>query len=257
MGKVNEQQKVQRVGLKKLNNEGSLMEIIEYHNAKKVIIRFEDTGYTKEIHWNEFIKGKVKNPYFKRVFGKGYLGVGKYKTRINGKKTKQYSVWFNMLKRVYDLENYIKQPTYKDCVVCEEWLNFQNFAKWYDENYYEINNEVMCLDKDILIKGNKTYSPDTCVLVPKSINSLFVNNDADRGKLAIGVTICKGKYMAQCSYGNTKSIYLGLFNTEREAFNSYKIYKEKVIKSVANKYKGKIPNALYNAMIKYEVEITD
>ena len=42
-----------------------------------------------------------------------------------------------------------------------------------------------------------------------------------------------------------------------EAFKSYKTFKEKYIKQVADEYKDKIPKKLYDAMYRYEVEITD
>ena len=80
----------------------------------------------------------------------------------------------------------------------DEWLNFQNFAEWYEKNYYEIPGEIMCLDKDILIKRNKTYSPETCVFVSNRINNLFVKNDYNRGEYPIGVNLYKrtNKYRA-------------------------------------------------------------
>jgi hypothetical protein len=145
-------------------------------------------------------------------------------------------------------------------VVCEDWLNFQNFASWYDENYYEIDGEKMQLDKDILIKGNKVYSSNTCVFTPKRINNLFTKRDFDRGKLPIGVCIDKQnskKYMAQSNGIDGKRKTLGYFDKPLEAFNTYKVFKEKLIKQIAESYKGRIPNNLYESMIRYEVEITD
>jgi hypothetical protein len=143
--------------------------------------------------------------------------------------------------------------------VSEEWLNFQNFAKWYDKNYYEINGEKMEIDKDILVKRNKIYSPETCVFVPKRINLLFVKKDATRGDLPIGVCFFKRdkKYQVNCKDENGKDIYLSRYNNIEEAFEVYKEFKESVIKKVANEYKGKIPANLYNALINYKVEITD
>jgi len=52
-------------------------------------------------------------------------------------------------------------------------------------------------------------------------------------------------------------IYLGTFKTPKEAFDVYKIHKETLIKQIADKYKDQIPQKLYDAMYKYEVEITD
>ena len=58
-----------------------------------------------------------------------------------------------------------------------------------------------------------------------------------------------------------KSVYLGTYNSEEEAFQVYKKYKEKVIKEIINSYEGKIPEPHYSrlreAMYNYEVEIDD
>ena len=117
----------------------------------------------------------------------------------------------------------------------------------------------MQLDKDILIKGNKVYSPETCVFVPQNINELFVKRNIDRGIYPIGVHLNKlnNKYIAQCAQGQGKIINLGCFNAPKEAFNVYKLFKEDIIKQIADKYKILIPQKLYNAMYEYEVEITD
>jgi hypothetical protein len=150
-------------------------------------------------------------------------------------------------------------PTYKDCSVCDEWLNFQNFAAWYDKNYYEVTGERMDLDKDILVKGNKIYSPDTCAFVPHSINGLFVKNNARRGNLPIGVSYEKknSKFKAKCNNGKKKAIGIGHFNTSKEAFLAYKEFKENLIKRIAFEYKEKIPSVIFNALLNYEVEETD
>ena len=121
----------------------------------------------------------------------------------------------------------------------------------------------MELDKDILFKGNKIYSPNTCVFVNKTINCLFTKSNKIRGDLPIGVKLGKNnKYVSQYSYYDfikKKKIKkgLGYYNTIEEAFNSYKIAKENNIKRVADYYKEKIPKKLYEAMYNYKVEITD
>jgi len=117
----------------------------------------------------------------------------------------------------------------------------------------------MCLDKDILYKGNKIYSHDTCVFVPQSINLLFTKSDRVRGDLPIGVTYRKRsrKFEVKCCDGTKKRIFLGSYNTPEEGFQAYKKYKEKLIKQIANKYIDQIPNKLYNALITYTVEIDD
>ena len=118
----------------------------------------------------------------------------------------------------------------------------------------------MNLDKDILIKGNKVYSPDTCVFVPQNINKLFIKRDSSRGEFPIGVHYYKRnkKFGVVCSFGNSSSsAYLGLYDTPEEAFQVYKTFKENQIKQIANEYIDIIPTKLYQAMIEYEVEYDD
>ena len=167
-----------------------------------------------------------------------------------------------MLKRCYSDECQKKHPTYKDCTVCEEWHNYSDFKEWFDNNYYEIEGERMALDKDILVKGNKIYSPNTCVFVPQNINTLFIKSNKIRGKYPIGVTFNKdkNKYQAQCNTlinGKNMKKALRLYNTIEEAFNAYKQFKEANIKQIADYYKENIPDKLYEAMYNYKVEITD
>ncbi len=175
-----------------------------------------------------------------------------------------YAVWYGMLQRCYSEKCQQKYPTYKNCTVCEEWLYYPNFKKWYEENYYEIDGQRMHLDKDILNKGNKVYSPENCVFVPQGVNKVFTKNDANRGDYPVGVSWNKQnkKYRANCSIFDIENnkyvyMYLGLHNTPEEAFKVYKTTKEKNIKQVAEYYKGQIPSKLYEAMYRYEVEITD
>ena len=211
---------------------------------------------------SNFKKGNIKCPYEPRTFGIGYLGEGKYKAKENGKHTDEYYIWHNMLRRCYDPKYQEERPTYKGCTVEDKWLNFQHMHKWIDENYYEVSGEQMCLDKDILCKGNKIYSRDTCMFVPQRINTLFIKCDKSRGGNPIGVIeLPSGNYHVQCSNGYGKQIGLGTYKTKEEAFQVYKQYKEKVIKKVIDSYEGKIPEPYYSrlktAMYNYEVEIDD
>ena len=250
--------KIDRTGEEGHNNFGSKMIISKYNNSKDIDVYLPEYNcYVKNVMYKDFKKGNIKCPYEKRTYGIGYIGEGKYKSMENGKLSKCYITWKSMLERCY-YKKLNRNPTYKDVIVCDEWHNFQNFAEWYYNNYYEIPNKVMCLDKDILFKGNKVYSPETCVFVSQEINTLFIKRDKVRGSLCIGVTYDKryGKYQSQCSMGD-KRINLGYYKTEIEAFQVYKEYKENYIKEVADEYKEYIPQKLYEAMYNYEVEIDD
>lgn len=171
--------------------------------------------------------------------------------------TKYYSHWACILERSFCPKYKAKYPTYKDVTICDEWLTLSNFKTWF-ESHESGYKEGYHLDKDILVKGNKTYSPETCCFVPSEINTLLISQFNHRGELPIGVKKTGSKYSAQLSR-NKHRVYLGYFNTPLEAFNAYKTAKEKYIKELAEKYfqEGKITERVYNALMKYEVEITD
>jgi hypothetical protein len=256
--------KIDRTGEVGYNNFGSEMIIIRYKTNKDIDIYFPEYNWmAKNKQYGDFKKGEIKCPYDRNIYGVGYLGEGEYKCKENGKLTKVYNIWNSMLQRCYDEKRHKKQPTYIDCEVDKNWHDFQNFGKWYEENYYEIEGEIMCLDKDILIKHNKLYSPERCVFVPETINKLFTKCDKSRGESVIGTSPTRnGKYQAHCCLinletGKSKQQYLGVYDTQEKGFEVYKYYKEKNIKQVADYYFGRIPTELYDALYRYEVEITD
>ena len=63
--------------------------------------------------------------------------------------------------------------------------------------------------------------------------------------------------MARVNMNKGKYEHLGSFNAEIEAFNAYKTAKEAFVKEQASKWKGKIDDRAYNALMNYQVEITD
>ena len=115
------------------------------------------------------------------------------------------------------------------------------------------------MDKDLLVKGNKVYSEDSCVFLPSEINSLLTKRTASRGEYLIGVSWCNKRkaFEARVRKNKGKREHLGYFNTELEAYNAYKNAKESFIKEQAEKWKGKIDERAYNALMNYQVEITD
>ncbi len=250
--------KIDRTGEEKTNNFGSKMIISNYRNYDDIDIYFPKYNWiSKNKKYSDFKKGNIKCVYEPRTYGVGYIGEGKYKVRVNGKSTKYYIIWNDMLRRCYNAKFIEKYPTYRGCEVYSPWHNFQVFSEWADKNYYEIKGEVICLDKDILCKGNKIYSPDTCIFVPNRINTLFIKSDGSRGNYPLGVTYCRNKkYQSYCTVDG-KHKYLGYYDTSEEAFQVYKNFKEKYIKEVAEEYKNKIPQKLYDAMINYRMEIND
>ena len=198
----------------------------------------------------------MKNPYHSTAFGVGYIGSGKYKGGKHGSKAYQY--WYGMIRRCYSNEYLDKNPSYSDCYVCDEWLNFQNFAMWFNDNYYEIPDHIMNLDKDVLISGNKIYSPDTCCFIPNNINMLFRPEDFEgRYGHPPGVKQIKGskkhKYEAKIRTKGS-DVHIGTFDTWEEAYNAYKAVREKIVKDTAEKYKDVIPDKVYRSMIQFALK---
>lgn len=156
----------ERIGMEFTSKEGCLFFVKEYINNGDVTIKFIDE-YGAEVHtrWDNCKKGKVKNPYFKSVFGIGCLGVGDFITNVNGKHTREYGLWYGMMRRCYSGEEHYK--TYRNVSVCDRWLCFANFLEDLPLiEGYELwlnNEEKMSLDKDIKQVGieNKVYSLET------------------------------------------------------------------------------------------------
>ena len=158
------------------------------------------------------------------VFGVGVNDAWfKVKIRSGGHQLsdKSYDAWKSMLRRCYSDKCKKDWPTYRYCTVCEEWLVFSNFDRWFLQNY----KDGFQLDKDILVAGNKLYSPETCLLVPQWLNSFVTGSEAIRGQYPIGVCWHKtlAKYAASCKH--PKSMlgrrHLGYFSTPDEAYNAW------------------------------------
>ncbi len=241
--------KESRVGEFHLTNQGYWVEITEWFNSKNCTVSFKNGFTVNHREYNDVKKGKIANPYHPTVLKVGYLGLGLYSPEKN---RKAHNKWKDILRRGYCIEFKNKNVAYKNATVSAEWHNFQNFAEWFENNHIT----DFALDKDILIKGNKQYSPETCCFVPQEINNLFTKREANRGDLPIGVFKNRNKYALSCNRGHME-IKQKSFDTPEECFNYYKFHKEKHIEEVANKWRGKITERCYFAMINYKVEITD
>ena len=237
-----------RLGEERRNRSGDLMKIIKYNDYEHIVVEFQDEHkYQVENDYGNFKKGNIKNPYRPVLYGRGYIGVGKYDSYAT---RKQYDTWRKMFDRCYSHRH---DDHYKGCEVCEEWWNFQNFAKWYDEHYWEDPKYPMQVDKDWKVIGNKIYSPNTCEIVPSIINSCTSRHDKTLTNDAppnIEHTP-SGKYRPRFSrYG--KKVGLGTFARVSDAMKVYKDAKVAYIQELAEKYKEHISEQLYEQMMNYK-----
>jgi len=240
------------LGETNISNQGYLMRIIG-GNTNSLDILMDEKIVLNNIRYELFKSGKVKNPYHKGLFGIGYIGIGDFETMNGDKQDKIYIVWKSMLERCYSHKNVDKNKTYVGCSVDEYFHCFQNFAQWYKDNTW--SEDCLFLDKDILYKGNKIYSPDTCCIVDRKLNNMFTNTKSYRGKYAVGV-----KYRREKFESTFRGNFLGTFDSETDAFIRYKKEKEDYYKLVAEQYKNKyhnFPQSIYNALVSYTVNFDD
>lgn len=233
-------------------NSGSTVTVLRYDSSKSVKILFP-SGNTAIVDASNLRKGQIKDPMAKSVYGKGFVGVGDYRTAIKRKKTKAYTAWSEMLKRCYCPYYQAKKPTYIGCTVADEWLNFQNFAAWY-ESQPLAKEEGVQLDKDLISPGNKVYGPESCALIPACVNSLLNDCGGARGKYPIGVTWSKfnKKFVALCCIDG-KQRHIGYFACPKAAHEAYRDVKEKNVRQVAEEMKDLIGERVYSALVRYKV----
>lgn len=157
---------------------------------------------------------------------------------VDGKKVKTwckfYTTWKRMLQRCYDKKFLIKCPTYLDCRVVDEWHRFSTFKSWMETQDWQGKE----LDKDLLVRGNRVYGPNTCVFVGKDVNNFIIESNSIRGQYPIGVCFFKphNKFMAQCKDVTTgKNRGLGYYTTPEEAHKVWLAFKLEQAKILAAK----------------------
>lgn len=186
----------------------------------------------------------------------GYNSKGKYKIKENNKKTPAYVAWRNMLTRCYDPNYHKKYPSYAGCSIDKRFQDFQDFARWfYGHPHSALGYQ---LDKDILIPGNKTYSPDACCFVPVQLNVMLVDRARHKGKHPQGVDFRKnvGKYRARLNI-NGVSKHLGVFDCPNEAHQVYKAAKERHIKNEALMWANRIEWNVFVALMNWSLAPCD
>jgi len=184
--------------------------------------------YTASNSTSPLIPQNLYAPYSRSLVRGVGLNDSATPTVVSGKPTKPYVFWRNMLARCYAVNVQKVQPTYKGCSVSKEWHSFKNFEKWFLENY----TEGYDLDKDILFSGNRVYSLNTCVFVPRELNSMLTDSRAARGDCPLGVSFHKRiqKYQARVGEGTGRK-HLGYFKTALEGHKAWQLAKADVIEA--------------------------
>lgn len=177
-----------------------------------------------------------------------------------------YQVYNGIKMRCKGTENDDRiRKCYDEVTMCQEWKdNPKSFVKWYLEHYYEFDNEQMDVDKDLFGGDAKIYSPETCCILPKSLNAILTNckkhyreGTNEENTLPFGVIYNgkKKKYYSDIQFtGTGKTITLSEWDKPEEAFEEYKMMKQADMLVVAAQYKGKIPDYIYHKLLKVEIK---
>ena len=230
--------------------------VVEYINSANVVVKFIDTGYETITRHSQVLSGQVKDRSLPSVYGVGVIG-DSYSCWDGGKIRKEYDLWSSMLARCYSPKSHKARETYIGCTVSENFKSYTYFYEWCNQQvgFSENNFE---LDKDLLSGVSKYYSEGTCVFLPQEINVALIKQNKKRGDFPVGVTYHKntGNFVAQLSTSAGRKRF-GAFNNVIDAFAAYKKAKEAYLVELAEKWKDKIDDRAYEALMNYEVGIDD
>lgn len=194
------------------------------------------------VQYGNLIRNNIRSAYAPIVNNIGYLGEGEY-----SRKDMAYRYWEGIIDRCYSPKDSETERLYGDCRVCDEWLNYQVFAKWFHEHYFE----GASIDKDLLATGDKCYSPETCCMLPNHINSFLTNYQYNNTSGYPGVSILvNGKFIARYKYRG-KRINLSMCDTIEEAFSEYCERRDAYARELAEEYKDVLEDRAYNKLMNY------
>ena len=178
-----------------------------------------------------------------------------------------YKVYYAVLARCGDITNKDGiHACYNKSVMCQEWLEDPKaFVKWYLEHCYEVDGEEMDVDKDLFGDGSGMYCPEFCCVLPKGLNTMLANSkkhyregETPDNVLPLGVRYNSktNKYYGEITFFGTEStIQLSEWDTAEEAFAEYRIIKLSDIRTMAAKYKERIPEYIYKQLLKVDVKM--
>lgn len=241
---------------KSLKDKGAVL--LEKVSNNKSKIKFLETGWVTEVYDINVERCEFRDRMQPSVSGVGY-GVLR-----NDSKKPSFKVWHNMINRCYSYDKIDKYITYEDCEVCDQWKNFRNFDAWYNNTYPETTEVKFELDKDMKYKGNRVYSPEHCIWIPKKLNQYI--NDV-KGASSVtgykgvspvnrkGVGVIEGKFEVRCADGKGKRVYLGTVTDLAIGSKMYVDYKQNQLIILAKEYleEGSISKETFDIICNHEI----
>lgn len=230
------------------NNYGDV-KIIEFYNKSYVKVVFLNTMSEKFTSISTLKKGSLKDKQAPSILGFGI--VGEDIPSRGGIQDRAYGAWHSMLQRCLCENTQRKYPTYIGCTVHDDWRYYQNFKKWF---YSQVGSDMSDyqLDKDLLVRGNTLYSPETCCLLPRSINNYLSLLPVYGCTQSISFKTRTKQYMAVTSQKRDK-INLGDYRTYKEAFIALKTFKQDKMKEFALQHKGNVSEVVYQKLMNFDI----
>lgn len=225
-------------------------------NYKRIVVEFK--GYEQYPQVVPACSKNPKNSYKPTCYGVGYVGDLKSDVPFHKEISQR---WRAMLSRCYN-KNHCAYPSYggKGIKVCDEWLNFSNYYRWFITemkrcNYSEPATSIH-VDKDFMVPGSKIYSPTTCILLPVDINHFISRRteNSDTGFVGIGyMKNIKSKpyYFNKSKTGESKLVF---FATPEEAFEEYKLYFNKRREELLEEYKDNLTPEVTKRLEEIDIE---
>ena len=192
-----------------------------------------------------FIEEKATNQSIgmrKLVYGVGINDASYITTKKSGGSTDRcpfYVKWLHMLERCYSPSFQSKNPAYRGCSVCDDWLTFSIFREWMKGEEWV----GMSLDKDLIKKGNKIYSPSRCIFVTQEVNSIISKFGGDSPPK--GISFSYNRYSVQCSVNGKQEKY-GRYKTKKEAEDRYAEVKSEAVSELAMDQDDYVAGLLFN-----------
>lgn len=208
-----------------------------------VTIQFIQTGYKEEIRKDCADDGRVRDPFFPKVYGKGFLGQ-KFNEPMNRETKNLHKVWEAMLQRCYSPAfSQYKDYGARGIYVAEEWLNFSVFCKevkglpnWYRKKR---NLEAYSLDKDYY--GSNCYSSSTCVWLSHRHNTLYTSRSGQPFKVTNIKTGISSTEISAKDAANKYSLDSRYFWKKIDSGKPYKGYMLESIKDSKHLYRYSLP----------------
>jgi hypothetical protein len=219
------------------------VEVLSVTSALDVTVKFKNTGYiARGLPSSRVRTGRIADPYHPFAAGLGYRGEGVYKVKDH---RELYHRWSNMFRKIYTSNTASTINAYGDCEVDKRWYNFQNYARWF-YNQFRHPDESYDVDKDLKILGNRIYGPDTCLLIPSVLNTA-ISFDSKLKNPRSGVVMRNGRYCATIRRDSVL-YFLGEYDNPDEAMESYhKAHCDLIFKMAERLFiSGKLTKEIYD-----------